>query len=129
MTIIKLAIYLVCAYSSLSAGCEYRSYRGGHKYIRAFQAKTPYQRFFTLLQCEKDISKPDMGKLTYLGYAGILVTTAAGIFALPIVIYLVATGKLYFAEIVMNLWACLGIGWGLLSFLLQGIDSLLHRFF
>ena len=46
-----------------------------------------------------------MGKLTYLGYAGILVTTAAGIFALPIVIYLVATGKLYFAEIVMNLWA------------------------
>lgn len=127
--IIKLIIYLVCAYSSLSAGCEYRSHHGGHKYIRCFRAKTPYQRLFTLLQCEKDIFKSDMGKLTYLGYAGVLISTAVGMIALPFAIYSTAVGKLHDAERAMVLWACLGIGWGLSSSLLQGVDSLLHRFF
>ena len=68
--ILRLVLCIAGVYVALAAGCEYRSFRGGHRYIRAFRAKTLYQHFFTLLQCEKDIHGADMGKLTYLGYTG-----------------------------------------------------------
>ena len=38
-------------------------------------------------------------------------------------------GKLYLADYAALLWACLGMGWGMVSFLLMGIDSLISRFF
>ena len=63
LTILKLTFCLAGSYFSLSAGCEYRAYRGGHKYVKAFPAKSPYQRFFTLMQCEKDILKADVSGL------------------------------------------------------------------
>ena len=127
--IIKLTFYLFCIYTSLSAGCEYRSFHGGHKYIKAFRARTPYQRFFTLMQCEKDIFKNDMGKLTYLGYASVLITTCTGILVILLILYLHRIGTPGLAEAAIQLWACLGIGLGLFSLIIQGIDSLCNRFF
>ena len=93
LTILKLTFCLAGSYFSLSAGCEYRAYRGGHKYVKAFPAKSPYQRFFTLMQCEKDILKRDMGKLTYLGYAGVLLSTVFGLLILLPMGYLWFSGK------------------------------------
>lgn len=129
LSLIKLIICIAGAYLALSAGCEYRSYQGGHKFIKAFPARTPYQRLFTKLQCEKDISKADMGKLTYLGYAGVLIATIAGIFALPVYLFLLLSGQLRLAEYIVLPWGCLGMGWGGLSALLTGIDSLINQFF
>lgn len=128
LTILKLTFCLAGSYFSLSTGCEYRAYRGGHKYVKAFPAKSPYQRFFTLMQCEKDILKHDMGKLTYLGYAGVLLSTVFGLLILLPMGYLWFSGKPDLAELLVLLWACFSMGWGLLSFVLLGIDSLLNRF-
>lgn len=129
LNIIKLSIYFISIYTSLSAGCEYRSFHGGHKYIKAFQARTPYQRFFTLMQCEKDIFRSDMGKLTYLGYANVLITTFTGILVLLLSIYWYIAGTPRLAKMAVQIWACLGIGLGLFSIVIQGIDSLCNRFF
>lgn len=129
LNIIKLAIYFTCIYTSLSAGCEYRSFHGGHKYIKAFRARTPYQRLFTLMQCEKDIFKRNMGKLTYLGYVSVLITTFTGILVILLILYWHMTGISGLADVTIQIWACLGIGLGLFSLLIQGIDSLCNRFF
>lgn len=120
---------MASAYFSLAAGCEYRSYRGGHRYVKAFPARTPYQRLFTKLQCEKDIDKNDMGTLTYLGYAGVLISTLTGILALLLYAYWALAGRLRLADVTAMLWACLGIGWGVASSLITGIDSLINRIF
>lgn len=128
LTIVKFIFYLAGSYLLLSAGCEYRSYRGGHKYIKAFPARTPYQRLFTLMQCEKDIFRQDVGKLTYLGYAGILLSTVSGLLILAPTLSLLFTGKPDLAETLVLLWACFAMGWGTLALILQGIDSLLNRF-
>lgn len=129
LSLTKLIICIASSYFALSAGCEYRSYQSGHKFIRAFPARTPYQRLFTKLQCEKDIAKADMGKLTYLGYAGVLVTTVTGISALLFYLCLLLSGHLRLAEYIVLLWGCLGMGWGGVSAILTGIDSLINRFF
>ena len=70
-----------------------------------------------------------MGTLTYLGYANVLVTTITGILALVLYAFFALAGKLYLADYAALLWACLGMGWGMVSFLLMGIDSLISRFF
>lgn len=127
--ILRLVLCIAGVYVALATGCEYRSFRGGHRYIRAFRAKTRYQHFFTLLQCEKDIHGADMGKLTYLGYTGVLLATAAGLLLLLLVPYLFLTGNWLFMELAFYLWAMLGMGWGFLSVLLQVLDGLLNRFF
>lgn len=128
LSLTKLILYIAGAYLSLSAGCEYRSYRGGHRYVKSFRARTPYQRLFTKLQCEKDMDKNDIGTLTYLGYAGVLVTTAAGVLALFLYAYWALAGRLPLSDLAAMLWACLGMGWGGISLLVTGIDSLLGRF-
>lgn len=129
LSLTRLIIYIAGAYLSLSAGCECRNFQGGHKFIKSFPARTPYQRLFTKMQCEKDMGKTGMGTLTYLGYAGVLVTTITGILALVLYACFALAGKLYLADYAALLWACLGMGWGMVSFLLMGIDSLISRFF
>lgn len=129
LTIFELAIYMISVYISLSVGCEYRSFQGGHRYIKAFPARTSYQRFFTRMQCEKDIFKNDMGKLTYLGYAGVLITTTTGILVIVFILYCYITGTSYLMMPAVQIWACLGIGLGLFSIIIQGIDSLWNRLF
>lgn len=126
--ILKIIACLACVYIFLSVGCEYRSYRGGHRYIRAFRAETAYQYLFTLLQCEKDIDRRDMGKLTYLGYAGVVVSTASGILCILFSAYLCFTEKSHMAEMVFYLWTMGSAGWGIVAMLIQGVDSLLNRF-
>lgn len=37
--ILRLVLCIAGVYVALAAGCEYRSFRGGHRYIRAFRAK------------------------------------------------------------------------------------------
>lgn len=127
--IFRLVLCIAGVYVALATGCEYRSFHGGHRYIRAFRARTRYQQFFTLLQCEKDINGADMGKLTYLGYTGILLATAAGILLLLLAPYLFLTGKWIFMKPAFYLWAAASMGWGFSAILIQGLDSLLNRFF
>lgn len=129
--IIKLAFYISSAYILLSIGCEYRSYRGGHRYIRAFRAQTSYQRLFTQMQCDKDIDRRDMGKLTYLGYAGVVLFTVAGVFLLLYFAYLGIAGcfAIRRAELLCRLWACGSGVWGVTASLITGFDSLINRFF
>lgn len=126
--VFKIVIYIAGMYVLLATGCEYRSYRGGHRYIRAFRARTFYQRLFTLLQCEKDIHRSDMGKLTYPGYAGVALATASGAPVLAISVYLSVKGRLDMAETVIGVWAWAGMGWGIVSAILTGVDSLANRF-
>lgn len=127
--IIKIMLSIFCNYTLLSAGCEYRNYRGDHKFIKAFPARTRYQRLFTVFQCEKDIDRCDMGKLTYLGYTGIVITTIASIPVTFLVLYLCWKGNYPAAEQTIFFWTIFGSQWGVLSLIIQGIDSLINRFF
>ena len=126
--ILNICFFIFSVYNMLAAGCEFRSYRGGHRFIRAFRARTAYQRFFTLMQCEKDIYRADLGKLTYLGYAGVLAVTATGILAGIGSGYMFLSGKFELADVLICLWAVFGSGLGIAAVILQGLDSLLNRF-
>ena len=75
------------------------------------------------------MGKPFMLILTDLGYAGVLVTTITGSLALVVDACVALAGTRYLAGYAPLLWACLGMGWGMVSFLLMGIDSLISRFF
>ncbi len=129
LLIIKIIFSVFCNYTLLSAGCEYRNYRGGHKFIKAFPARTYYQRLFTAFQCEKDIDRRDLGKLTYLGYTGIVITTIAAIPGTFLVIYFCWKGDYPAAEQVILFWMIFGSQWGVLSLVIQGFDSLINRLF
>lgn len=126
--IFKICFFIFSVYNMLAAGCEFRSYRGGHRFIRAFRAKTAYQRFFTLMQCEKDIYRADLGKLTYLGYVGVLAATATGILAGIGSGYLFLSGEFELADFLICLWAVFSSGFGIAAVVLQGLDSLLNKF-
>ncbi|RGC04461.1 hypothetical protein DWZ14_28805 [Enterocloster citroniae] len=99
-------------------------------FIRAFQAKTTYQRFFTLLYRQDQIKRRDMKKLTYIGYVGVVLSTAALIIIVIISVYLSFKNNVNVAYILalFEMWGMISSLWGILAMIIQGIDSLLNRF-
>lgn len=131
-SIIQLIIYLYGAYIFLSCGCELRRYKGGHRYIKAFYAKTLYQRFFTIMQSEKDIQRKDLRKLTYIGYTGVVISTISSTLFIALSIYETILGKFDFAKEIIKIWINANLiwamFWGVFSMVVQGVDSLFNRF-
>lgn len=128
--IIVLLFVISCTYVCLSIGCELRNYKSGHMFIRAFQAKTTYQRFFTLLYRQDQIKRRDMKKLTYIGYVGVVLSTAALIIIVIISVYLSFKNNVNVAYILalFEMRGMISSLWGILAMIIQGIDSLLNRF-
>lgn len=111
-----LALWVLC-----SINCEFRNYRWGHKYIKAFDAETPFQFIFTILQSRKDTAF--LGAITYVGYYCSIISTIAII------------GTVAISVVNNNLWyvfdtafiVCAALN--LVGFLLQVFDSVLNRIF
>lgn len=113
---------------ALCTGCEYRNYKGGHKFIRAFNAQGRFQKFFLLLQTRKDIDVNDIGKLTYIGFVGAIISSITAIFVLPTTIYLYFLGNHEIVTLIFQSWVLMGTIWGVASLVIQGIDSIINRF-
>lgn len=109
-----LGVFVFC-----SINCEYRNYKWGHKYIKAFDAQTPFQLIFTILQSRKDTAFP--GMITYIGYWCSIISTIAMI------------GTIIVSVCNVDLWyvfdtaftACIALN--LAGFLIQAFDSILNR--
>ena len=129
--VIDVLLFLITIFMTwvaLCTGCEYRNYKGGHKFIKAFYAHGKYQRLFTLLQLKKDIDVNDIGKLTYIGFVGAIISSITAIFVLPTTIYLYVWGNHDILTIIFLSWVLLGIIWGIASQIIQGVDSIINRF-
>ncbi len=123
LKIMETVFYIVLVYVILEAACEYRMCR--HWLVRAFYAKTPYQVLFTKMQCAKDIEPQDLGKLTYVGYIGVVLSTAGLIFLVLYSIYQVCRGVSFSWSFRIQLWASCSFVWGVFSVVFQMIDSLI----
>lgn len=121
--LLETIFYMVCTYIILSTACEYRM--GRHWLLRAFYAKTPYQMLFTKMQLSKDIKSEDLGKLTYIGYVGILLSTVGIILLILYSAYQMWMGISFSWRFRIQLWAVCSFLWGVFSILFQILDSLL----
>ena len=107
----------------LSVGCEYR--QGKHLLIKAFYAKTPYQTLFTLLQSSKDIERKDLGKLTYIGYIGIVLSTIGAVCTLLYSFYQCYKKIPFSVTERFQVWVLFSGACGFLATIIQMIDSFL----
>lgn len=108
--------------------CEYRDYSPGHLFIKAFRAKSYFQRSLTLLQSQKDIDRRDLGKITYIGYIISLISTATAYFVIPFFL-ITYFGNRDAAFNIYKYWCGICGGLGVIATLLQGFDSLLNLLF
>ena len=126
--IFEFFVGLLCAWGCLCVGCEYRDYRGGHLFVKAFYAHRWYMKLFTVWQSRKDIKERDMGKLTYIGFVGVVISAASAVFVLPYTVYAYFYIGYTTAKNVYILWLAFNYIWGIGALVLQGVDSLLNRF-
>ncbi len=121
LKIIETIFYIVSVYILLSTACEYRMVK--HWRIRAFYAKTPYQKLFTKMQLSKDIEQQDLGKLTYIGYIGVVLSTIGFIFLILYSVYQIGIGVSFSWTFRIQLWASCSFLWGVFSIVFQILDS------
>jgi len=114
-------IRFLCLWGIGSINCEYRNYRWGHKFIRAFRAKTVFQWLFTLLHSRKDTVLPDA--VTYIGYWSCVISAAAMLGALVFPVQNADQRALFDYSFI----ACAFLN--LAGMLLQAADSILNRLF
>lgn len=71
-----------------------------------------------------------MKKLTYIGYVGVVLSTAALIIIVIISVYLSFKNNVNVAYILalFEMRGMISSLWGILAMIIQGIDSLLNRF-
>ena len=71
-----------------------------------------------------------MKKLTYIGYVGVVLSTAALIIIVIISVHLSFKNNVNVAYILalFEMWGMISSLWGILAMIIQGIDSLLNRF-
>lgn len=119
--ILEIIFYIAAAYILLSTACEYRM--GKHLLVKAFYAKTPYQTLFTLMQMPKDIEAKDLGKLTYIGYIGVLLSTIAAVVLFFYSIYQYCTKVSFSLTERLQLWASFCFVWGVFAIVIQMLDS------
>ena len=117
------------SWCALSVGCEYRNYfSGSHKFIKAFYARSWYQKLFTLLQRDVDIGRHGIGKLTYVGYIGVVISTIAAFFVLPFAIYAYFFINLKTVSLVFAYWVVFNLAWGISVTALVLVDSIIGCF-
>ena len=127
--IFSFLLGIFCSWVALSVGCEYRNYfRGSHKFIRAFYARNWYQKLFTILQRNVDIGRKDIGKLTYVGYIGVVISTIAAFIILLFAIYAYIFNIIEIVSLVFTFWVIFNLGWGLLAAALVFLDSIIGCF-
>jgi len=120
-------IFIFATWGMLGGGCEYRNYKGGHRFIKAFRARGTFQKSLTLLQGRNNVHPDDMGKLTYIGFIGAVISFVLAIIVLPYTIYAYFFLCREIALYVFMRWVYIGGTWGIASLILQGIDSILNR--
>ena len=125
--ILLFLIGIFISWCSLTIGCEYRSFSGGHKFIKAFVAYGWYQKFFTIMQ-SNNVSRYDKDKITYIGFVGVVISTILAVFIIPLVIYGYFFINFDMASFLFICWFSFNFIWGMFAFLLQGIDSIINRF-
>jgi hypothetical protein len=118
-----IGVIVICGLFSMASG--YRNYSTGHYFIRAFQAKSPFQRMFTKLQSEKDINRCDIGKITYVGYGAIIIASITLCTITPFCIGTYFVDR-YLASKIYGFWFAGSSVLGMGVFLVQLIDSLLN---
>ncbi len=128
-SIVHLALTILCAWVGLSVGCELRNYSGSHRTIRAFRAESRFQKLFTVLQRRNDIHRNDLGKLTYIGYVGVVIGAVLAVFAIPVAVFFIVAEIYVWSHVVIGLWGAFCVGWGIVAMLIQGVDSLINRYF
>lgn len=128
INVIESIIVLLSAWVALSVGCELRDYKGGHRFIGSFYAKTAFQKLFTKWQRRTDIRANDLGRLTYLGYTGVLISAFFSLFAIPFSIYQFIIGNHDTGAYMMSIWGGASAIWGIFAMVVQGVDSLINRF-
>jgi hypothetical protein len=124
---LKFILILLGSWSGLSLGCEYRNYRYGHLFVKAFYAHGWYQKIFTFFQLRKNIKEDDIGKLTYIGFTGVVISTIAAFFVIPYTIYKYFSIGYEAAKYPYDLWFLFNAIWGILAMILQGIDSIINH--
>ena len=112
-----------------NVGCEYRNYSSGHKFIKAFKAKGCYQKLFTMLQMEKDIDSRDLGKITYIGFIVVLISSISAVFIIPYTIFSYLSISRNDAIHIFMLWSQICGGLAIVAMIIQGFDSILNRLF
>ena len=122
-----LGIFL--SWGALSFGCEPRNYFSrSRKFVRAFYARNWYQKLFTILQRNVDTSRYDIGKLTNVGYAGVVISTIAAFFVLLFAIYAYFFLSFNTVASVFLYWVFFSVGLGFLAALLVLVDSIIGCF-
>lgn len=127
-SVIESIVALFSAWVVLSVGCELRNYKGGHRFIGSFYAKTAFQKLFTKWQCRKDIRANDLGRLTYLGYTGVLISACFSLFVIPFSVYQFLIGNQDVGANAMGIWSTASAVWGIIAMIVQGVDSVINRF-
>ena|GEM_PF-5004193 len=127
--IFDFLIGVLSSWMMLSFGCEYRNYfSGSHKFIKAFYARNWYQKLFTILQREVVVGRHGIGKLTYVGYIGIVISTITAFFVLIFAIYAYFFIDFETVSIVFACWVIFNLGWGFSAGVLVIVDSIIGCF-
>lgn len=129
---ILIAIYTIgfwCAFGFSAGSCEYRDYNGGHRFVKAFYAKSRYQMLLVKFQAKKDIAPENWNKITYIGYVSSIITNIVMLCILCVSIWLLKRED-FNSAFYFYIYGTLGcIIFNLIGFLFQIIDSFINRIF
>ena len=126
----KIIIYVIgifCVWGMCSVSCELRDYKGGHRFVGAFYANSPFQKAFTKLQAPNNVKIRDIGKITYIGYFLSILSAASLAVVLPLSIIMQIRGLAWGFQI-FRYWIYICMALTLIAILFQGIDTLINRF-
>ena len=87
-------------------------------FFRSFKAKRKYQKAFTLWQRKRDFSSGILrrsGKLSYIGFAGALISTVMAAFMLPLTVCYYLEGNRNIAIAIFGGWLVFSFIWSFLS--------------
>lgn len=109
-----IGIWVLC-----STNCEYRNYKWGHKFIKGFDAHTPFQLVFTILQSERNTYF--IGAITYIGYWCSIISTIAMVGATIVSVY---NADLWYVFETAFIWCVI---LNVAGCLIQLLDSFINR--
>lgn len=104
--------------------CQFMNLKGGHRFISAFRAKTPFQKSLTMLNTTKDSKPQDLRKITYIGYFISLILAIMYLIVLPILF-------IFYNEIYERIFLTVfkaGTASTLSAFIIQLLDSFLNGY-